>query len=186
MMDILMSETCWAHKKWNKITSDIKLVFHSSTWFLILHFVVLVRYCKPVLSCLSFTKHVGFSPNPADMYLGAVWFECKRLFWVLSSFEKIRRGQTLRLPHSHYISHSFHLTIHRITSSCPIQPTLPAASRPRIGRYAIRILGSVKFFVPQQQHQPCGPPNFPFSKHRVSFQWLKLTSVFSASQLHFF
>ena len=31
MMDILMSETCWAHKKWNKIASDIKLVFHSST-----------------------------------------------------------------------------------------------------------------------------------------------------------
>ena len=29
MMDILMSETCWAHKKWNKIASDIKLVFHS-------------------------------------------------------------------------------------------------------------------------------------------------------------
>jgi len=34
MMDILMSETCWAHKKWNKIASDIKLVFHSSTTFL--------------------------------------------------------------------------------------------------------------------------------------------------------
>ena len=31
MMDILMSETCWAHKKRNKIASDIKLVFHSST-----------------------------------------------------------------------------------------------------------------------------------------------------------
>ena len=31
MMDVLMSETCWAHKKWNKITSDIKLVFYSST-----------------------------------------------------------------------------------------------------------------------------------------------------------
>jgi hypothetical protein len=30
-MDILMSETYWAHNKWNKITSDIKLVFHSST-----------------------------------------------------------------------------------------------------------------------------------------------------------
>jgi len=29
MVDILMSETCWAHK-WNKITSDIKLVFCSS------------------------------------------------------------------------------------------------------------------------------------------------------------
>ena len=31
MMGILMSETCWAHKKWNKIASDIKLVFYSST-----------------------------------------------------------------------------------------------------------------------------------------------------------
>ena len=30
-MDILMSETCWAHNKWNKIASDIKLVFHLST-----------------------------------------------------------------------------------------------------------------------------------------------------------
>jgi len=27
MTDILMSETCWAHKKWNKIASDMKLVF---------------------------------------------------------------------------------------------------------------------------------------------------------------
>jgi len=40
MMDILMSETCWAHKKWNKIASDIKLVFYSST---------LVKYLHPVL-----------------------------------------------------------------------------------------------------------------------------------------
>ena len=31
MVDILMSETCWAHKKWNKIASDIKLVSYSST-----------------------------------------------------------------------------------------------------------------------------------------------------------
>ena len=31
MMDILMSETCWVHKKWNKIASDIKLVFYSPT-----------------------------------------------------------------------------------------------------------------------------------------------------------
>ena len=31
MMNILMFETCWAHKKWNKIASDIKLVFYSST-----------------------------------------------------------------------------------------------------------------------------------------------------------
>ena len=31
MMDILMSEACRAHKKWNKIASDIKLAFHPST-----------------------------------------------------------------------------------------------------------------------------------------------------------
>jgi hypothetical protein len=31
MMDILMSETCWVHKKWNKIASAIRLVFYSST-----------------------------------------------------------------------------------------------------------------------------------------------------------
>jgi len=30
-MDLLMSETRWAHKKWNKVASDIKLVFYSST-----------------------------------------------------------------------------------------------------------------------------------------------------------
>jgi len=31
MMDILMSETCWARKKWNKIASGVKFVFYSST-----------------------------------------------------------------------------------------------------------------------------------------------------------
>jgi len=30
MMDILMSETCWAYKQWNKIAGDIKLVFYST------------------------------------------------------------------------------------------------------------------------------------------------------------
>jgi len=32
MMDILMSETCWTHKNWNKIASNIKLVFYSSNY----------------------------------------------------------------------------------------------------------------------------------------------------------
>jgi len=38
-MDILISETCWTHKKWNKIKNDIKLVFYSSTTILIFHVV---------------------------------------------------------------------------------------------------------------------------------------------------
>jgi len=37
MIDILMSETCRAHKKWNTIGSDIKLVFYSSTSLRILY-----------------------------------------------------------------------------------------------------------------------------------------------------
>ena len=42
-MDILMSETCWAHKKWNKIASDIKLVFYSST-ITMTHGPINIRY----------------------------------------------------------------------------------------------------------------------------------------------
>jgi len=43
MMDILMSETCWAHKTWNKITSDIKLVFYSSN-ITMMHGPINIRY----------------------------------------------------------------------------------------------------------------------------------------------
>ena len=39
MMDILMSETRWLHKKWNKIASDIKLVFYSSTMSLFICYI---------------------------------------------------------------------------------------------------------------------------------------------------
>jgi len=44
MMDILMSETCWAHNKWNKIASDIKLVIYS----------------LPELTCLEVSDTVNF------------------------------------------------------------------------------------------------------------------------------
>ena len=47
-MDILMSETCWAHKKLNKIASDIKLVFYSST-FTMMHGPINIR--SSVLLC---------------------------------------------------------------------------------------------------------------------------------------
>ena len=47
-MDILMSETCWAHKKWNKIASDIKFVFHSST-IAMLHGPINIRFTIELL-----------------------------------------------------------------------------------------------------------------------------------------
>jgi len=56
MMDILMSETCWAHKKWNKIASDIKLVFHSST-ITIMHGPISIRNIMKLLSHAYWTVH---------------------------------------------------------------------------------------------------------------------------------
>jgi len=43
MMDVLLSEKCWAYKKWNKIASDIKVVFYSST-ITIMHGPINIRY----------------------------------------------------------------------------------------------------------------------------------------------
>ena len=76
-MDILMSETCWAHKKWNKIASDIKLVFHSSTATM-MHGPINIR-----LYCI-FVKTVeliyGFWRN-------LIWMLC-RWIHVISSFKE--------------------------------------------------------------------------------------------------
>jgi len=53
--DINISETCWAHKKWNKIAGDIKLVFYSSTITMV-HGPIHIRS----KSCLFFL-HCGIS-----------------------------------------------------------------------------------------------------------------------------
>jgi hypothetical protein len=47
-----MSETCLAHKKWNKIPSNIKLVFYSST-ITILHGPIDLRTKQAVESELQ-------------------------------------------------------------------------------------------------------------------------------------
>jgi len=46
MMDILMPETCWAHKKWNKMASDIKLVFYSLTITMMQQGPINVRFTR--------------------------------------------------------------------------------------------------------------------------------------------
>ena len=58
MMDILMSQTCWVHKKLNKTASDIKLVLYSSTInSLMLHIRIFLNEEVHTLSqlCLSNT-----------------------------------------------------------------------------------------------------------------------------------
>ena len=59
-MDILMSETCWVHKKWNKIASDIKLVFYSST-ITMMHGPINIRfpYTSPA-TMLNDVNTMGF------------------------------------------------------------------------------------------------------------------------------
>ena len=55
MMDILMSETCWAHRKWNKIASDIKLVFYSSA-ITMMHRQINIRFTYKFITVGEFTQ----------------------------------------------------------------------------------------------------------------------------------
>ena len=63
-MDTLMSETCWAHNKWNKIASDIKLVFHSSNrWLLTYISRLLDKYNKIYKIYLNYNLCVLWSAS---------------------------------------------------------------------------------------------------------------------------
>ena len=60
-MDILMSETCWAHNKWNKIASDIKLVFNSST-IAMMHGPINIRVSSPINKFYNLVLQDKFLP----------------------------------------------------------------------------------------------------------------------------
>jgi transposase InsO family protein len=66
-MDVLMSETCWAHNKWNKMASDIKLVFHSSS----------VMLCRP----LNFTRIDAIA-----LWILTLWDQFRNIFklWTVA------------------------------------------------------------------------------------------------------
>ena len=79
MMDILMSETCWAHKKWHKIASDIKLVFYSSSIVSVRHNTLLIFE----------TLHVSII-NQSSSGVSIQMFskkskKSKRLLWALTN-----------------------------------------------------------------------------------------------------
>jgi len=82
MMDILMSETCWVHKKWNKIASGIKLVFYS-TAITMMHGPINIR-----LLC-----HSSFCE-----------FHKNKHFWNLENNEKLFSLLFSVSPHTHPIS----------------------------------------------------------------------------------
>ena len=58
MMDILRFETCWAHRKWNKIASNIKLVFYSSN-ITMMHGPINIRFKRNFY--VSGRMKVGFT-----------------------------------------------------------------------------------------------------------------------------
>ena len=70
VMAILMSETCWAHKKWNKIKRDIKLFFYSSTvsWLNTIRFLFMILDEER-----SLQKKDGYSRRIAGYHFGCCW-----------------------------------------------------------------------------------------------------------------
>jgi len=71
MMDILMSEACWAHKKWNKIASDVKFVFYSSTITMMHGPINIILKVSSALKC---TRLHFWSFG----VVGLVWYPCYR------------------------------------------------------------------------------------------------------------
>ena len=72
MMYILMSETCWTHKKWNKISSDIKLVFYSST-ITIMHGPINVGFLNALVNIMAEIYVVFPVQRNASVRLFAFW-----------------------------------------------------------------------------------------------------------------
>ena len=76
MMDILISETCWVYKKWNKIASDIKLAFHSST-ITMMHGPITIRVTS-VCVIMHESRRVVIAPyaRKIETYMPHVVFFC--------------------------------------------------------------------------------------------------------------
>ena len=83
-MDILMSETCWAHKKWSKTASDIKLVFHSST-ITMMHGPINIRN----VSVIYYTE-----PYYTVLYYQFIESKCGMIngWWIRMHLEGNNRG----------------------------------------------------------------------------------------------
>ena len=62
LLGILISETRWAHKKWNKIESYIKLVFYSSTITMI-HGPINIKFLPGIFIFLELRKWPPVSPS---------------------------------------------------------------------------------------------------------------------------
>jgi len=85
MMDILMSETCWAHTKWNRISSHIKLVFYSSN---MPSSVCDIMTCRRILSTYMFLESSCFGID--GRLLCFHWFILKKSFDKKANLENLQ------------------------------------------------------------------------------------------------
>ena len=67
-----MSETCWTHKKWNKIASVIKLVFYSS--------IITMMYVSINIRCISC---VWFVLNHSSVVMWSTQFDIRSVLIIL-------------------------------------------------------------------------------------------------------
>ena len=96
MMDILMSETCWAHTKWNKIASDIKLVFYSST-ITMMHGPINIKFIHRLL-LEDFNEDTVTSMGQYSCSMSKIWKECADwgLLGVMYRIYCLNRNSTRR------------------------------------------------------------------------------------------
>ena len=98
MMDILMSETCWTHKKWNKIASDIKLAFYSST-ITMMHGPINIRFTHQFYQLfINFCTQTG--STHCKQALEVWWRRCKTVHII--GIEEVQTGSDpfRRVKHS--------------------------------------------------------------------------------------
>jgi len=86
IMDIFMSETFWAHKKWNKIASDINLVFYSST-ITMMHGPINIRYTEISLIFRSYETY-GESCKIHSFFVSMQCSFMQRIFMVYACVRK--------------------------------------------------------------------------------------------------
>ena len=103
-MDRLMSETCWAHKKWNKIASDIKLVFHSST-ITMMHGAINIKDIFPLPSMMwRSLRTLAAQPGTAN---SSLYYEICLLLsnQLLQSIKLVPTRQTPSFSYENYLLH---------------------------------------------------------------------------------
>ena len=92
-----MSETCWAHKKWNKIASDIKLVFYSSISIYIFVLFFIFMQGEQKIHSRTYRKWIyttAHEKNVCEHRTYEVWFLSYGLQTIIDSVQRAR----LELP----------------------------------------------------------------------------------------